>query len=173
MIDRLPPEFWLGVEEFNQQAFYECHDTLEALWIEAMEPEKRFYQGVLQIAVACYHLSNLNWRGAVMLLGEGIRRLEDYTPDDYGVDVTGLVDQSTALLVALQKAGIEKVEEFAYLFSNKFNDELNAKLSDESNLNSPGLSAPSSDSPSPQLASLVDRVNLPKIYSCSGKETFG
>jgi len=165
MIDRLPPEFWLGVEEFNQQAFYECHDTLEALWIEAMEPEKRFYQGVLQIAVACHHLSNLNWRGAVMLLGEGIRRLEDYTPDDYGVDVTGLVDQSTALLVALQKAGIEKVEEFTYLFSNEFND--------ESNLNSPSLSAPSLDSPSPQLASLVDRVNLPKINSCSGKETFG
>ena len=165
MIDRLPPEFWLGVEEFNQQAFYECHDTLEALWIEAMEPEKRFYQGVLQIAVACHHLSNLNWRGAVMLLGEGIRRLEDYIPDDYGVDVTGLVDQSTALLVALQKAGIEKVEEFTYLFSNEFND--------ESNLNSPSLSAPSLDSPSPQLASLVDRVNLPKINSCSGKETFG
>lgn len=171
MIERLPPEFWLGVEEFNQQAFYECHDTLEALWIEAMEPEKRFYQGVLQIAVACHHLSNLNWRGAVMLLGEGIRRLEDYIPDDYGVDVTGLVDQSTALLVALQKAGIEKVEEFAYLFSNEFNDEsnprLNAELSDESSLNSLNLSAPSSDSPSPQLASLVDRGSLPKINFCS------
>ncbi len=171
MIDRLPPEFWLGVEEFNHQAFYECHDTLEALWIEAMEPEKRFYQGVLQIAVACHHLSNLNWRGAVMLLGEGIRRLEDYIPDDYGVDVTELVDQSTALLVVLQKAGIEKVGEFAYLFSNEFNDEsnprLHPKLGDESSLNSLSLSAPSSDSASPQLASLVDRRSLPKINSCS------
>jgi predicted metal-dependent hydrolase len=169
MIDQLPPEFWRGVEEFNQQAFYECHDTLEALWIEAMEPEKRFYQGVLQIAVACHHLSNLNWRGAVMLLGEGIRRLENYTPDDYGVDVTGLVDQSTTLLVALQQAGIEKVEEFAYLFNDESQDKSN-----KSNLN-----LPSSDSPSLEILSLVDRVNLvnlinlPKIYSCSGKETFG
>lgn len=169
MIDRLPPEFWLGVEEFNQRAFYECHDTLEALWIEAMEPEKRFYQGVLQIAVACHHLSNLNWRGAVMLLGEGIRRLEDYVPDDYGVDVTGLVDQSMALLVALQQAGIEKIEEFAYLFNDESQDESN-----KSNKSNPNL--PSPDSPSPQILSLVDRVNLvnlPKIDSCSGNETFG
>ena len=103
----LPPEFWRGVEQFNQQAFYECHDTLEALWMEAIEPEKRFYQGVLQIAVACYHLGNQNYRGAVMLLGEGTRRLLDYTPADYGVDVTKLVEQSTMLLEALQLTALQ------------------------------------------------------------------
>jgi len=117
MSDRLPLEFWRGVEEFNHQAFYECHDTLEALWMEALDPEKRFYQGVLQIAVGCYHLSNHNWRGAVMLLGEGIRRLVDYTPAEYGVDVTKLVEQSNLLLKALQSSGIEKVESFSYLFN--------------------------------------------------------
>jgi len=108
--DCLPPEFWRGVEQFNQQAFYECHDTLEALWMEAVEPEKRFYQGVLQIAVACYHLENHNYRGAVMLLGEGTRRLIDYTPADYGVDVIKLVEQSTMLLEALQLAALQVTE---------------------------------------------------------------
>ena len=47
-----PEEFWLGVEQFNAGQFYACHDTLEALWIEATEPEKALYQGILQIAVA-------------------------------------------------------------------------------------------------------------------------
>ncbi len=108
--DRLPPEFWLGIEQFNQQAFYECHDTLEALWMEAMEPEKRFYQGILQIAVACHHLENQNHRGAVMLLGEGTRRLLDYTPGDYGIDVGKLVEQSTLLLEALQLAALQAIE---------------------------------------------------------------
>jgi predicted metal-dependent hydrolase len=118
----LPPEFWRGVEQFNQRSFYECHDTLEALWMEAREPEKRFYQGILQIAVACHHLSNHNWRGAVILLGEGIYRLQGYTSEDYGVDMTKLVQQSTDLLGTLQTAGAEKVADFDYLF-NPFNSQ--------------------------------------------------
>ena len=108
----LPEEFWQGVEQFNQQEFYACHDTLEALWIEAREPEKRFYQGVLQIAVGCYHLGNLNWRGAVILLGEGMRRLEAYEPAYSGIDVTELREQSAELLTALQQAGAENVVDF-------------------------------------------------------------
>jgi hypothetical protein len=107
-----PEEFWQGVEQFNQQEFYACHDTLEALWMEALEPQKQFYQGVLQIAVACYHLSNLNWRGAVVLLGEGIRRLRDYQPVYEGIDVTELLTQSIQLLKALQQAGPEQVADF-------------------------------------------------------------
>jgi len=55
--------FGQGIDEFNRQQFYACHDTLEALWMESAEPEKTFYQGILQIAVACYHLENNNWRG--------------------------------------------------------------------------------------------------------------
>src|ERR671932_1590288 len=107
-----PDEFWQGVEQFNQQEYYACHDTLEALWIEAVEPQKRFYQGVLQIAVACHHLLNLNWRGAVILLGEGIGRLRDYQPDYEGIDVTSLVMQSAELLKALHESGQEQVTDF-------------------------------------------------------------
>jgi len=107
-----PQEFWQGVEQFNQQEFYACHDTLEALWMEAFDPQKRFYQGVLQIAVACYHLGNLNWRGAVILLGEGIGRLRDYQPVYEGIDVTELLTQSIQLLKALQEAGPEQVADF-------------------------------------------------------------
>ncbi len=101
----LESAFWEGVEQFNQRQFYECHDTLEAIWMEAMEPDRTFYQGVLQIAVALYHLSNGNGRGATMLLGEGLRRLGRYTPDYGGVDVDQLVCQSAAILEALQQRG--------------------------------------------------------------------
>ncbi len=107
-----PQEFWQGVEQFNQQEFYACHDTLEALWMEALEPQKRFYQGVLQIAVACYHLGNLNWRGAVVLLGEGIGRLSDYQPIYEDIDVEALLTESIQLLKALQQAGPEQVADF-------------------------------------------------------------
>ena len=103
------PQFWQGVEQFNSRQFYACHDTLEALWMEATEPEKTFYQGILQIAVALYHLGNSNWRGAVILLGEGINKLRRY-PDTYaGIDVDELLISSAAMLTALQAAGPEKI----------------------------------------------------------------
>lgn len=94
--------FGQGIDEFNRQQFYACHDTLEALWMESAEPEKTFYQGILQIAVACYHLENNNWRGAVILLGEGVRRLQPYQPDYEGINVTHLVGESLDLLNFLQ-----------------------------------------------------------------------
>ena len=105
----LPEEFWQGIEQFNQGQFYACHDTLEDLWMEASEPQKTFYQGILQIAVALYHLSNCNWRGTVILLGEGINKLQRYSPSYAGIDVAELVASSAALLAKLQHAGPEKI----------------------------------------------------------------
>lgn len=109
MTQAVPIEFWQGVEQFNQGQFYACHDTLEALWIEAKEPQKTFYQGILQIAVALYHLSNFNWRGAVILLGEGINRLRRYPAIYSGIDVDELLIASAALLTSLQQLGPDKI----------------------------------------------------------------
>ncbi|MEH2326353.1 MAG: DUF309 domain-containing protein [Nostoc sp.] len=105
MSETIPQEFWQGVEQFNSGQFYACHDTLEALWIEAGEPEKTFYQGILQISVALYHLENRNWRGAVILLGEGSNRLRRYPSSYSGVDVDKLLSQSAVLLTTLQQIG--------------------------------------------------------------------
>lgn len=110
--------FWQGIEQFNQQEFYACHDTLEALWMEASEPIKRFYQGILQIAVACYHLGNHNWRGATILLGEGIARLKDYQPSYEGIDVASLVEQSAILLATLQQTAPERIADLVTIANN-------------------------------------------------------
>ena len=105
-------EFEQGIEEFNQQQFYACHDTLEAIWVDADEADKRFYQGILQVAVGCYHLSNDNLRGAIILLGEAVRRLCDYQPDYEGVNVELLLEQASQLLQALQQLPPEHTAEF-------------------------------------------------------------
>ena len=111
----LPTAFWQGVEQFNGGQFYACHDTLEALWMEASDPPKSFYQGILQIAVACYHLGNQNWRGAVILLGEGIKRLQPYEPNYAQVDVELLVTTSAELLIHLQQSGPDGVSQWSRL----------------------------------------------------------
>ncbi|MBE9055686.1 DUF309 domain-containing protein [Sphaerospermopsis sp. LEGE 08334] len=109
MSENLPQEFWQGVEQFNSGQFYACHDTLEALWIEATEPEKTLYQGILQIAVALYHLGNGNIRGAMILLGEGSNRLRRYSDYDCGINVEKLLLESVEFLKAIQQVDIEKI----------------------------------------------------------------
>ena len=99
-----------GVAEFNAEQFYACHDTLEAVWMAAENAEKPFYQGILQIAVAFYHLGNSNWRGGAILLGEGIGRLRKFEPTHEGVDVEQLVDEAVEWLSLVQEAGPEGVE---------------------------------------------------------------
>lgn len=106
------PEFERGIAEFNQQQFYACHDTLEAIWVDAPEADKRFYQGILQVAVGCYHLSNDNLRGAIILLGEAVRRLCDYQPDYEEINVEQLLEQAMALLQALQQLQSEQTSDF-------------------------------------------------------------
>ena len=107
-----PPGWIQGINEFNTGEYYACHDTLEALWMDAIDPDKKFYQGVLQIAVACYHLHNRNWRGAVTLLGEGIGRLPYYQPVYAGINVTQLIEDSHNLLTILQSIGTEGIGDF-------------------------------------------------------------
>lgn len=97
------PAGWLqGIDEFNHREYYACHDTLEALWMDAVDPDKKFYQGVLQIAVGCYHLHNHNLKGAIILLGEGSGRLPYYQPMYAGIDVAALIHDSRQLLQTLQ-----------------------------------------------------------------------
>ncbi|MEO0457256.1 MAG: DUF309 domain-containing protein [Cyanobacteria bacterium P01_A01_bin.114] len=112
-IDSLPDDFWIGVEQFNQGDYYACHDTLEALWMDAIAPQKPFYQGILQIAVGLYHLGNQNWHGAAILLGEGSHRLAPFEPAFGGIDVAGLVDQAHVWLGALQQTGPTGIQTLA------------------------------------------------------------
>lgn len=106
----LSQDFQRGIKEFNTEQFYACHDTLEAIWMAVDHAEKPFYQGILQIAVAFYHLGNLNWRGGAILLGEGINRLGRFEPSYQGIDVEALVDQSVEWLEWVQATGEDGLE---------------------------------------------------------------
>ncbi|MBO9999769.1 MAG: DUF309 domain-containing protein [Cyanobacteria bacterium SID2] len=108
-----PEQFWQGVRQFNEGQFYACHDTLEAIWLESIDPNKTFFQGILQIAVGYYHLSNHNWRGSVVLLGEGTNRLRRYRPSYGDIDVDAIFLSALETLQTLQEAGEERVAEFA------------------------------------------------------------
>jgi predicted metal-dependent hydrolase len=102
LADNLPtPEFLKGIEEFNARQFFECHETLEAVWKEQTSPRREFTQGVIQTAVAFYHLGRDNQAGAIKLFHRALPRLRKFGPSCYGVDAQVLaqaVDDALSLL---------------------------------------------------------------------------
>jgi predicted metal-dependent hydrolase len=104
-MDCLPPSFRQGIEEFNRAHFFEAHETLEELWRETSGPLRPFYQGLIQLAVALYHLLNGNRRGALNLLAKGLAKLAAYQPVCQGIDVDALCREAQGWLDRVRQAG--------------------------------------------------------------------
>jgi predicted metal-dependent hydrolase len=53
--DELPPQLLRqGIAQFNAGHYFECHETLEALWRSETRPVRDLYQGILQVGWIAY-----------------------------------------------------------------------------------------------------------------------
>lgn len=55
--------FHEGLKLFNEQEWFEAHETWEDIWVMASGPRKLFYQGLIQCAVVLEHVRRGNPRG--------------------------------------------------------------------------------------------------------------
>lgn len=99
------PQFQRGIDEFNGTRFFECHDTLEELWMETSGKDRLFLQGLIQVSVGFYHFFNENYKGAASQLTKGLSKLEPYRPRHLGIDLESFSAQSVAWL-ALAERGV-------------------------------------------------------------------
>ena len=107
-----PPELRAGIEEFNAGLYFECHETLEELWMARAGPDRWLYQGILQIGVSLHHLRRRNWVGAVNLMERGLHLLSAYPDRCQGIEVSALRRSSEQILRYLISEGRSGVEEF-------------------------------------------------------------
>jgi len=96
------PRFLKGIEEFNRQLFFECHETLEEIWLEEHGEERKFYQGIIQIAAGYYKLQQGVPMGAFKLWPAGIEKLAPFAPVFLGVNVEALIAGVRANFAELQ-----------------------------------------------------------------------
>jgi len=75
--------YFRGIQLFNEAEFFQAHEVLEDVWREAGQPERRFLQGLIQVAVALHHHSQGNAVGARSLLARAARNLSGY-PEAFG-----------------------------------------------------------------------------------------
>ena len=79
--------FEKGVAEFNAGHFFECHDTLEDMWTGLRGPARDFFQGLIQVSVAFYHLGGGNLAGADSMFRRALKRFERYPDRYFGFDL--------------------------------------------------------------------------------------
>jgi predicted metal-dependent hydrolase len=82
-----PSLYLAGIEHFNACDFYESHEVWEELWTDYKGSSRKFYQGLIQAAVALYHFGNGNIRGARKLYHSTRGYLEPYRPRHMGLDL--------------------------------------------------------------------------------------
>lgn len=82
-----------ALEHFNDEEFIEAHDVLEELWGEAENPLRRFYQGLIQSAIAFHHFRNGNLKGARNEYLLSASKLMEYAPRYEGMDVQKFLNE--------------------------------------------------------------------------------
>ncbi len=93
--------FLKGVNLFNNKDWYAAHDFFEYIWHNTSGKERITIQAILQIAVAEFHLSNGNYKGATILYGESLGRLRNNLLINLGLDIQELIQVVEMRLLAL------------------------------------------------------------------------
>src|SRR5215471_14212995 len=87
------PLYLEGIEHFNHCDFFESHESWEDLWTDYRGPSRKFYQGLIQAAVALFHFGNGNIRGAKKLYHSTRGYLEPYRPKHLGLDLDKFLNE--------------------------------------------------------------------------------
>jgi len=101
-----------GVLLFNHRLFFEVHEVLEAQWVQETGEVRRFFQGLIQIAVAFYHLGNHNLRGTLSLLQDGLEKITLHQPAFLGVELRDFSADLAACRDELLRLGPEGFTQF-------------------------------------------------------------
>jgi uncharacterized protein len=94
-----------GLEAFNSRKFFEAHELWEDVWRQTPDPDRKFLQGLIQVAAAFHHCSRSNVRGTRNLLREGLLKLDAF-PEAYGgLDIEPLRAAVREWLTKIGEAG--------------------------------------------------------------------
>lgn len=83
-------ELQRGVALFNAGHFFDAHEVLEDVWRAAPDAEKKYLQGLVQVAVGLHHYTQGNLVGARSVLARAHRNLRGAPADFAGLDVAAL-----------------------------------------------------------------------------------
>ncbi len=109
---KLPPLVCTGLELFNAGEYFDAHEALELAWRAEVGPVRELYRGILQIAVAYYHLLRGNYPGAVKMFLRSRTWLAPFPDYCCGVNLARFRADYSRVEAALLRAGPDGLSNF-------------------------------------------------------------
>ena len=101
-----------GLELFNAGEFFEAHEALETAWRDEPGAVRELYRGILQIAVAYYHIQRGNYRGASKMFARSRTWLAPFPGQCCGIDLAGLRCDADRVEEMLNRLGPDRLSHF-------------------------------------------------------------
>jgi predicted metal-dependent hydrolase len=115
----LPTRARDGISLFNSGEFFDAHEALEDAWRDEENEIRDLYRGILQIAVAYFHITRGNYKGAVKMVERSQKWLVKWPEVCQGVDVKQLLEDANSAIHALKDLGEEDIAFFNRSFLKK------------------------------------------------------
>lgn len=107
----LPPLAQQGVKKFNQQQYFDQHESFELAWRAESRPIRDLYQGILQIGLAFLQIERGNWAGAVKMLRRGLPKLRRLPPVCQGIQLVSFIATAEEIHATLVTLGPENLSQ--------------------------------------------------------------
>jgi hypothetical protein len=112
-----------GIHLFNEQKYWECHESLEEVWLEDRNDNARYiYWAVIQVAAACIHYRDKKILGAQGMIAKAkekfkkARELHVLTPE---VEKLQWYDLEK-LVMSVPEGTASEFEDFAEIYNFRF-----------------------------------------------------
>ena len=102
----LPAKLGQAIGEFNRAQYWQCHETLEELWLPEGYPQRLFYHGLIKAAVGLLHLERHNLHGGTAKLCDAQYALTPFSPRFMGVEIVKLLSDIIKRLVYCRDAEV-------------------------------------------------------------------
>lgn len=112
-----------GIRLFNEQKYWECHESLEEIWLEDRTDNARYiYWAVIQVAAACIHYRDgklIGAQGMILKAKEKFKKAHDLHV------LTPVVDklkwaELEALVMKIPGTPQSQLSDFSDLFDFRF-----------------------------------------------------
>ena len=80
-----------GITLFNEKKFYDAHETWEELWSEYRLKDDLFIQGLIQLSVAFFHITNLNLKGSSNLFKKCLPKLKKFPTNHRNINLSEII----------------------------------------------------------------------------------
>ena len=112
MSDEDRADFERGLALFNRGAYWESHEAWERVWRRHTEPNRVFFQGLIQLAAAYHQLGQGIQHGVVVHLNNARAKLEQFRDEFLGLDVSRIVVKIAEGIVEAERLGEGRLDRF-------------------------------------------------------------